>query len=425
MKDGLKICVVDNTEVNRLWNNELLYSMKDEEKVNRTTGELYKKHTKEYEGIIFRNEPHIPRNDNEGPRRLVITFKPHYWYNQDKHNANDFTVNQSIHTIQKFIDLFDLHDYSKFPVNNLEYGVNFVLPGYGKEVIGFNCYHYRNEFTRDENQQYSKKAKKFNPKTGIAQKYLTIKFYAKGFQFPDYCNPNTLRFEVHTKKSKKINRLGIFNIGDLLKPEIYIELKNDLLRSVGHTLIIDQNPMLANLNKKDSNLLTKYSNSGFWFAAINHARTSNFNEKKKTYIRLLDKTGLNINRMFKVAIEEKLNLLFEQNCNYSPLNTKSENRNHSPIDKGGMFTLLPSKLCPVTGLDISMQKPNSKLLSNTGLKHYEKEAPITFEKLSHTLLTGEENTYENDLYSRISKQIRNRYYNNSSRYNSTSQGKLF
>jgi hypothetical protein len=309
--DALQIYVVDISTVDRLWGNELLYFMKKEEKTNRSTGELYVKHTKEFEGIIFRKEPHVSKNDNEGRERLIITLKPHYWHNNNQHNANDFTITQCIKTIKRFIELFNLNDYSNFPINNLEFGLNFVLPGYGKELIGFNSYHYRNEFTRDENLQYSKKAKKFNPKTGIANKYLTMKFYAKGFQYPEYCNPHTLRYEVQTKKSKKINRLGIFNIGDLLKSEIYFELKNDLLRSVSHTLIIDQNPNHNNLNKRDSNLLIKYSNSGFWFEALSHTRACTFNERKKMYLKLLDKTGVNINRNLKITIEETLDLLFE------------------------------------------------------------------------------------------------------------------
>tara|TARA_R110002110_G_scaffold199752_5_gene410528 strand:+ start:1784 stop:3370 length:1587 start_codon:yes stop_codon:yes gene_type:complete len=70
------------------------------------------------------------------------------------------------------------------------------------------------------------------------------------------------------------------------------------------------------------------------------------------------------------------------------------------------------RICPVTREDISMQKDGSYLLSNTGFKHLEKSHPIKFKILEKKLLTGHENKFETDLYSKLAKQIRNRHYNN-------------
>lgn len=40
-----------------------------------------------------------------------------------------------------------------------------------------------------------------------------------------------------------------------------------------------------------------------------------------------------------------------------------------------------------------------------------------FNFLKNTLLTGNYNKYENTIYDMMSKQIRNKYYNNPSKYN--------
>lgn len=411
MIDHIQSYITNPNEIKRVWENPLLYFKYDVIKRNNNTGEIYKKQIKEYEGITFRKEPHTPKNEKEGTERMVLGFKPHYWYNNNLHNANDFNVTNCIDTINRFIKLFGINDCKNYPINNLEHGLNFILENYDKELIGFDSYHSRNQFIQDATQRYSKKAINFNPSTGNPDTYLTVKFYSKGFQFPEYCSKNTLRFEVSTKKSKRTNSLGIYNIYDLTNPNIYQNLKKDILKVAKDILIIDPKPNIANLSNREKNQLIKYSNSNFWYDAINQNRKNAFNEKKDTYLKYLDMTGCNINKEFNKAIAEKLDLLFVENGNYSPPIYKNENGNYSHLDKGGMYTVINIKECPVTGVNISMQKKGSYLLSNTGLKHLEKTDIIKFNELKDKLLTGEPNRYETTLYSQMSKQIRNRYYN--------------
>jgi hypothetical protein len=81
-----------------------------------------------------------------------------------------------------------------------------------------------------------------------------------------------------------------------------------------------------------------------------------------------------------------------------------------------MTTINHNRICLVTKVDISMQKRNSRLLSHRGLKHLEKINNNYFKRLKKILLTGEPNKYEKNIYSKIAKQIRNKYYNNYSFY---------
>lgn len=422
MIDYSQIWLTDKSEIERLWAHPLLYSKNMIEKTSKITGEIYQTITKEFEDITFRREPHYFKELKVNGERLVIGFKPHYWFNGNKHNANDFSAENCIKTIVKFIEIFEIEDYNKYSINNLEYGLNFLLPGYGKELIGHNIYHGTIEFRLDKDLRFSKRAHSFD-KSGKPNVYSYAKLYSKGFQYPEYCSEDTLRFEMGTKKSGNVNNLGIYHIGDLLNIQVYFNLKKSLKRNSQKLLIVDQQPNMEILNKRDQNRLIKHSNSTFWFEALQYERNATFNDRKNAYLKLLDKTGFNVVSEFRKVINGKLEILLTENRKDLPPQINLENRKDSPLDKVGILTVLNKRLCIVTGYDISMQKPDSTMLSNTGLKYLEKYNPKAFEELKRALLTGRENKYETNTYLMMSKQIRNR--NNSRPPNDPNQGLLF
>lgn len=409
MIDWLQIWVTDMAEIKRLWASPLIYSKNKIEKVSKSSGEFYNKQTKEFEGITFRKEPHHPTKPNEGNEKIVIGFKPHYWFNQNIHNANDFSALDSIETIKRFISIFNIKTFNHYPINNLEYGLNFLFNDYEKEFIGYNIYHSRNLFIQDQEHKYAKRAHSYSK--GKPNYFSYAKLYCKGFQYPEYCNKNTMRFEMGSKESKNIRKHGIKNIGDLLKIKVYHNLKEQLNKNTIHVLIIDQYPNFKLLSKRDKNQLIKYSNSTFWYDALQQKRSATFNEKKESYTNLLDKSGFNINTEFQNRIKEKSEILLPENRKDSTPFEKGENRKDSTLDKGRILTVSNSRICPVTGENISMQKQTSFLLSNTGLKYLEITDPIKFNELKSILLTGKPNRYEHTIYDQLSKQIRNRHYN--------------
>ncbi|MDO6473604.1 hypothetical protein [Maribacter sp. 1_MG-2023] len=408
MIDYIQIWVTNTAEITTLWKHPLLYYKNKIEKVSKSTGEIYKKQTREFEGITFRKEPHYPTKPNEGNVRIVISFNPHYWFNQNKHNANNFNALDSIETIKRFVSIFNIETFSHYPINNLEYGLNFLFNDYDKEFIGYNIYHSRNLFIQDQEHRYAKRAHSYT--NGKPNYFSYAKLYCKGFQYPEYCDKNTLRFEMGAKQSKNIRTLGIKNIGDLLNIEVYHKLKTSLIKNTSKILIIDEYPILNELNSRDKKRLINYSNSSFWYKAIQTKRSATFNEKKESYIKLLDRTTFNINTEFQNKIREKLETLLPEKRKDSIITTKGDKCKDSTLDKGRILTFSNSRICPVTGINISMQKQTSLLLSNTGLKHLEKSNIIKFNELKSILLTGKPNRYENTIYDQLSKQIRNRYY---------------
>ncbi|TKD67327.1 hypothetical protein [Flavobacterium sp. ASW18X] len=308
MIDFTKIWVTDPIIIDKMWRHPLLYTESHLDTLNYGTGELLKIEKKAYKGVKFILEPHCPKDMNEANKRLVIEFKPHYWHNANIHNANDFNVRQSIRTFNQFINLFGLIDTQYYKIVNLEFGVNFSVNGYDKNLVLYPSFHSRNEFRKSRDLKYSSIAHSFD-KSGKPNKYLQIKFYSKGFQFPDYCNENTLRFEVKTKQSRKLKKLGIANLKDLTELKTYDNIYDELLKQAGKLLLIDLDIKPNKLKKREVNKLIECSNPFYWNKAINQKRVQAFNDKKKRYLNSLEKTGFNLTQTVIDAICNKANLL--------------------------------------------------------------------------------------------------------------------
>ncbi|MBQ0734939.1 hypothetical protein ACFSJT_04330 [Aquimarina celericrescens] len=220
MIDYLKILVTDMRVWDYFLNHEKLVFVRQ---IKRSDQE-YDVITKEYKGITFVFHE----------KCLWIYFKPHYFFNDNLHNSNDFTVYDCIGVLSDFLEVFRevRKELLECPVINLEFGVNVISPIYVKELLDSILYHGKNLFRIQENLPYSKISSKIR-QNGKANDYKMIKAYAKGLQvFPGYDNqhhPNTFRFEVKSKQSKYINRLGIKIFGDLLNLQIYETLADHIL----------------------------------------------------------------------------------------------------------------------------------------------------------------------------------------------------
>lgn len=399
MIDYLRIRISERSIVDNLYNDSRLVWQGDNR--NRSDDVISQKVTKTYRDIIFVFSGGYA---SVGFQRVEIKFKPHYYFNDDLHNANDFRVIDCINTIREILSTFDLKEVQELHIINIEFGVNLYLQLCVKTLVSNLYAHSRNLFVVDNGTYTSKKAFRGN---GLNK---MIKAYDKSLHLPLYAKENTFRFEVKSRKREYIkNSLGISHIGDLLNLETYETLRQRLIEEFREVLIIDSNVNYENLNKRDSKSLNEFLNTNYWNQILNSKTYRNkFSRDKKRYFSLLEKTENNIHRELLKELESKLDFLVSgADCHL----IKLTNCTSSHIENS-------KRICPVTNIDISMQKDNSRLLGNTGLKNLEVKNRDLFNFLKNTFLTGEENKFETDIYSMISKQIRNRYYNNRHRYNS-------
>ncbi len=317
------------------------------------------------------------------------------------YNGNQFYMSEIVFVKQHLLDLFDVEP-NQMIFQNIEIGVNLT--------ISFDPQIFLNGLLMFEGKSFEPRFNDYYMQSPHGQ-YI-VKIYNKGNQYNMALN--TLRFEMKiTRMEFQKKGVGIKTMADidelhLIRAFLFLE------RQLKKVLYYDNTIRINELSPGEKNKCKDYSNPRYWKKLPSHRRY-----RPKTKLdALIDTYSHNIK-------SELINQL-KQTCIKFDRYIKSAKCirfNHSNI--GSNTILKQVKICPVTGLDISMQKRDSKLLSNTGLKYYEEADSETFNWLNSILLTGADNAYETDLYSQISKQIRNRYYNNPSRYNFSTQGKLF
>jgi hypothetical protein len=380
--DYLKIFVLNTEVIERLNKNPLLEWYEEKEQLSHIEEEakeglIKSKVSKIYKGIVF-----CFKEDS-----LIIYFKPHYFYNDNKHNANDFHVMACINILKEFLKVLQIEDVAdKLTIQNIEYGLNVLSPIKIEDLITFIAYHKKNEFRTDTGLLYSKKSSSMS-RRGTASKYQIIKAYAKGIQFPEYADRDIFRFEIKSQKTRKINSLGIFTIVDLLKIETYETLAEDLLKRFNEVLILDSSVNMAKLTPKKRLKLVERLNTHYWYKQQQKSRNT-FNNSKEIYFNLLNEAGYNVHTDLKNILQKKINDLFYCANSHTPQIIKNCANSPIYIMRNCTINEFGSKRrCPVTGLNISMQK-DSQMLSHTGLYYYFKTGRKVFDELKRKYLTG-------------------------------------
>jgi len=386
--DFLKIFTSDLNLIHKVYNNPLLsdYSVyqKDNKHFDIVPNEFNQAtETKQYKGIYF---CFYERKNTKGINntKLEILFKPHYYFNDNKHNANDFTAIDCINVLNEFQYLFEL-PINELSIINIEFGLNFLPPYEYKDIMPYIYYHERNLFlTPREKLRYSKISYK-TTKKGTANQYKMFKFYAKGLQFNEFVNINTLRYEVKSKKSKYIKKHKVNNYADLLKFSTYVEFAEVLIKEFDKILIIDIENNGNNLNTKELEKLNEYLNPIYWDKTL-RAYRNKFSKEKTKYFKLLDKTGNNIHTIIKKIIVKKLDDLL---IIKKPIKVKEKIKrgaiSHTYIMRN--CTYLKTKYCIITGVDITAQKENSFLLSIKTINKLYYTDKIKFEEIKNKYLS--------------------------------------
>jgi len=385
MLDFLKLSIIDISLINYLEHHNLLEWVKSEDKINLFDFEVIKTKTvKHYKGILFCFYSN----------RIDILFKPHYYFNNNLHNANDFKIVDCIKTISELKNTFEI-DLKLLKVVNIEFGINILSPIDIKKLIAFLLYHEKNEFKTDVGLAFSKKSFRANP-NGTINLYKIIKAYAKGLQFPQYCDINTFRFEVKSKQSKYINQLGIYTANDLLNFDCYLKMADEIKNEFDKVLLLDCETDFKNLTGKEQAKITNYLNTLTWFNISQDSYRNRFNKEKTKYNNLVNKVENNLKKQLDKIVFDQLEYI-----KTGAISTHKENVKSGAISniyKGGICTqkvnpnkakkeVVKKSFCRITQLDISMQKEDSILLSHSGLKFYYKNDNEVFEKIKNQYLS--------------------------------------
>jgi len=388
MIDFVKIVLTNRTLINKVWENENLIFHSDQSR--RYNDEIRDYRKKKYRGLTF----------TLFADKLEITGSLHYYFNNGVHNANDFCFADCIRIIYELQSVFDLNLHECMVVN-LEFGLNIIPGESGKNIVVWIRFHERNEFRFLPDQQYAKQSGRFSAK-GKINTYKIIKAYVKGIQLfegKNYGDPNNFRFEVKSKQSKYINKLGVFTLNDLTNPEIYFRLGDELLKEWGNIVILDKS-LQRTVDKLD-----RYLSQDFWENCLNGDRNK-FARHRRKYFALLEKHPKNIHNQVAQLLNEKLrkfgNELKNDAISTRPTPTiskkkgtistrpkkipKNENDAHSTIVK--VESALSDRKCTQTGLPIpNVQESYTTNLTEKGVQWYFENEPEIFREKLESLLT--------------------------------------
>lgn len=339
-----------------------------------------------------------------GYRHLEINISPHYHFNQYRHNGNDFTPENCIKTITDILSYLGIeqNEFKDIKVCNIEFGLNLVPEIDIKNLIDGILFYKKTPFKVGDYPYF----KKTN-----ATKYKQIKAYAKGLQFadvPEYgIHTNTFRFEVKSKESKYIKKLGITTIDSILEIDVYSAFKQELIKEWDFVLSTAQKLIYSNLTTEVSNYIRTAKKISFWNDLIDNKQRNTFSDNKRRYYKML-KGNNNVHSQIKVQIIDKL-VSFSKCANstqVTPINKEFSNIDQIPSI---LINLESAQLlyCKVTGLNISGQKENSKFLREKALKEIKTNQPDIYLMLEKKYLKDQyKNASEKRQLYLICKNIR-------------------
>jgi hypothetical protein len=205
-----------------------------------------------------------------------------------------------------------------------------------------------------------------------------------------------MRFEIKYTKMERLNKLGVYNLSDILKLGFkYFE--NELLTEWQNVLFFD-----TTINAKSKRLLN-YQNPIYWSDLIKKTTKTNYYKQRGILKDLTLNYSENIQQKLTEIIRKKIDVLNNRGARFDTLIIKSI---HAPNQQ------IKNNICLVTGVNISMQKDNSIFLSFSGLRYYFKNDKKIFEQVKRKYLskTWSKSNFETQI-KEIAHNIRNHWSN--------------
>ncbi len=308
-----------------------------------------------------------------------LTGSIHKYKNQGLHNYNDFTKTQVHKVINELSKKFEI-DLKNSHLNNIEFGVNVVLPFEPKVLLNNLITHKGEPFTREIEEGkifYQCKRSQF-----------IIKIYDKGLQYQQVTN--ILRFELKILKMQffKTKGIEVSVLADLLNDGIYTKLGGVLKAYFDEILFDDESINHKDLNATERDIYLRGQNPKTW---ITDNRTANQQKElqrlKENFLKVLEKyrKGENYVKIVSDRIEFKC---FELSEIYRVLEEEKT------TEKGANVRDLHFKYNINFGHLINQQKRGSKFLSEKTIE----QNPELIDELSAARRKNKRRTTKKESY---------------------------
>lgn len=304
-------------------------------------------------------------------------------------NWNQYTLSKLAWTVARLNQIFD-RNIKESEIRSFEFGVNLNVDFDPKKIIERYIVNY-NGGMKSEINTYGD--------TGyfceFRRRQYSIKIYDKGKQYKK--QDKILRFEYKTKKMEPINKEGIRTLGDLLCPKKLNSLKNILLRKFDGLLIVDRYSVNDEIKVRDRHFIEKGLEPFYWedlkpkkeqykcgsTDPLYIKKKDRYQAQVKKYKKIIDKYGFNkySKKIRRYIIETWDHCANNNNIAYHEMTLMNPNELQGILPPNDLLyngsisgrnlkanNSNEKRVCPITGIDISHQDPNSKYLSKASIK---------------------------------------------------------
>ncbi|MGY5352013.1 hypothetical protein ACXGQW_05540 [Wenyingzhuangia sp. IMCC45533] len=283
-------------------------------------------------------------------------------------NGNQYTLQDLLNTRRHLCELLCCEP-QQMVFQNIEFGLNINTLFDPQLFITGLLYHHGKVFETGHNRKYRE----------VRHSIYRVKIYNKGKQCG--MDKNVLRVEVACKKSEAFESTGIETFADVNSETLKKGLKL-ILKRLDEVVYYDKTICTKTLTKREKTSLLNYSNINYWFDTLKPNKRDSPKKKLQEFINqysqnlhaqirskllqsgvIKDRLSENQSRVIKDTLYIGVNITQNTTQN-TPLYNLTK-----PNIKNEIGTSVKNRKCLITGMDISMQKRDSILLSHTGLKY--------------------------------------------------------
>ena len=307
---------------------------------------------------------------------IILSGSLHKYWNHGAHNYNDFSYSNFLWVLNDLKHKFNIRP-EQCILKCLEIGINIVPPIPTNEILD-NCFlHKTKPFVYQFNSDKGKYKQVQHSQYIIKIYNKALHYRKKGFEIEG----EIMRFEIKYTKMQKINERGIYNLQDLINYGLQ-NFKDTVLNEWQNVLFYDNTTRIDPLSKKNKNILLEYSNIKYWTDLLENNQNENFKYHRKQLKKITFENSKNVQDLTAKIISKKIDFLNYNTTQIDPLTILSKRIVLNYENE------IKNTLCKVTGLNISMQKNDSILLSHTGLKYYYKTDRKIFEQIKRRYLSN-------------------------------------
>jgi len=274
-----------------------------ERKVNMKTGEIGVYINSYYRGLEFR----IYETTVSNPiRRITLEGSLHKYWNDGKHNYNDFTDVELKWVVWDILLKFNISPLMMC-LKQLEIGVNISPPVPTKEILMYCLLHktklLKSVFTKDEGNYKQVQHCNYFIKIYDKQKH----YNSKGYHILN----QIFRFEIKYKREKLsnvLNKKGRITLQEVLDFSLH-NFKSKLIQEWNNILFYDSKTL------EKSKYKDRYSNPNFWL----NLKPENFKYHRRILNKLINSNSENIKKQIELLISNKIDKLCYNTTQIQPL----------------------------------------------------------------------------------------------------------